>query len=194
MTKLYLVRHGETKWNVEKKMQGWGDSELTEKGVRQVKELKEKVKNISFSAIFSSTSGRTLKTTEILVGGVDIIEEPDLREINLGAWEGRHFDELKKTSPENFRLFWESPQEYFPEEGESVAEVQKRGMKVIRRIVKEYPEANVLIVSHSCILKSIILKYQDRPLNELWEPPHLPPASLTILDTLTGRITSDTFR
>ncbi len=169
---------------------GMGGFTVDGRGYRASKRVKRKLEGIPFTAVFCSTSGRALKTAETLTErrNIDITREPDLREINLGAWEGRKFDELEKESPDNFRRFWEEPQEYVPNHGESVEEVQNRGTEVVSRIAEEYPDGDVLIVSHSCILKSIILEYQERPLEGLWEPPHIYPAGLTILDTKTERL------
>ncbi|MFO8110291.1 MAG: histidine phosphatase family protein [Thermoplasmata archaeon] len=196
MTRLYLVRHGETQWNVEGRMQGWKDSPLTEQGINQVLILRRKIRDVSFSEVYSSTSNRALKTAEILLDGrgVSITKEKDLREVYLGEWEGKRFEVLDRESPEDFKGFWEIPQGCVPRGGESMEELMERGTGVISKIIKKHPDENVLLVSHYCILKTIIIHLQDRLLKDLWELPDLEPASLTVYDTNKGCIIQDQIR
>lgn len=65
--KLYIVRHGETQWNVEKRFQGQTDSDLTEKGKKKVEKTGEELKNIFFDAVYTSELGRAVKSTEIIL-------------------------------------------------------------------------------------------------------------------------------
>lgn len=148
------------------------------------------MKEEHFAAVYSSTAGRALRTTELILRGrdVEIIESPDLREIDLGNWEGRKFDDIDMESPDNFRRFWEDPQRFVPQGGESAEELLERGTRVIRKIVDEHPGEKVLVVSHYCILKAILIHLQGRPLKELWDNPELAPASLTVYDTDTGEL------
>ena len=67
-TNLYLTRHGETVWNTQKLMQGWKDSPLTDRGIKQARQLSERLSEVSFDAIYSSTSNRAVRTAEIIKG------------------------------------------------------------------------------------------------------------------------------
>jgi len=108
VTWLYLTRHGQTEWNVENRFQGWSDSPLTEKGIRQAKDLAKRLRGISFDAIYSSPAGRALQTAEILRDGreIEIREHPDLREMGLGDWEGMRSEEIEARFPADFARFW----------------------------------------------------------------------------------------
>lgn len=68
MLNIYLVRHGETEWNIEKRLQGWQDSNLTEKGIEDANALHDHLIDIKFDAIYSSSSKRAFKTAEIIAG------------------------------------------------------------------------------------------------------------------------------
>ncbi|MEE1541372.1 MAG: histidine phosphatase family protein, partial [Paludibacteraceae bacterium] len=98
MTKIYLCRHGETEWNVVKRMQGQNNSNLTELGVSQAKALGKRLEDIDIDIIYSSSCQRALDTAMHARGNRDlqIIAEDDLREINLGNWEGLLFSEAEE--------------------------------------------------------------------------------------------------
>lgn len=110
-TTLYLTRHGETKWNVEKRMQGWQDSPLTEKGRQDAKRLGKRLEAVELAAIYTSTSGRALETAELVRGGrlIPIYQDERLREIQLGDWEGKTHDEIRQMDPTGFDHFGTRP-------------------------------------------------------------------------------------
>ena len=88
-TKIYLVRHGQTVWNVKKRMQGHQDSPLTKLGILQANWAKEALDDIKIDIIYSSPSNRAYKTAEIIKGNrkIPLVAKNNLREINLGDWE-----------------------------------------------------------------------------------------------------------
>ncbi len=89
MLTLYITRHGETKWNTEKRMQGWSDSSLTENGVKNAILLGNRLKDIEFDAIHTSPSQRTIITANLIKGDrkIPLIPDDQLKEINMGIWE-----------------------------------------------------------------------------------------------------------
>lgn len=105
-TKLYFVRHGETEWNVEDKMQGISDSPLTGKGIANAKLLGEKLKDFQggIDIIYSSTMGRASHTAAIIAKelALPVIETDKLRERNMGIFEGYSWDYVKKNFPDEF--------------------------------------------------------------------------------------------
>src|SRR5688572_19962610 len=90
MTQLILIRHGETLWNTQHRMQGHADSPLTEDGLRQARQLAQRLTQIEFKALYSSDSGRALETARIVAAatGHEIIVDSRLRERNFGVFEG----------------------------------------------------------------------------------------------------------
>lgn len=141
MTWLYLTRHGQTEWNVENRFQGWSDSPLTEKGIRQAKDLAKRLRGISFDAIYSSPAGRALQTAEILRDGrdIEIREHPDLREMGLGDWEGMRSEEIEARFPADFARFWKAPHRFRSKRGEAYTDVQKRAISVMEAILRDHP-------------------------------------------------------
>lgn len=189
MTWLYLTRHGQTEWNVENRFQGWCDSPLTEKGIRQAEYLAERLKEVSFDSIYSSPAGRALRTAEILRGDRDIAikEHPDLREMGQGDWEGMRSEEIEIRFPEDYDRFWRKPHRFRRERGENYIDVQKRAVSLIEEILRSHPEEKILIVTHTVVLKTLMAHFEGRPLERLWDPPYIPPACLNLVRVSGGK-------
>ena len=114
LLRLFVTRHGETVWNTQKKLQGWKDSDLTENGIKNALSLGNRLKGVEFKSIYASPSKRTLMTATLIKGGREqiIIEDENLREINLGDWEGQTHDYIKEKYPEEYQAFWNTPHLY----------------------------------------------------------------------------------
>ena len=97
MLNLFLVRHGQTKWNVEKRLQGFLDSDLTELGVFQAEKLGERLSEVEFSKIYVSPRGRTLKTAKLVAGNKEneLLTDDRLQEMNFGSLEGKEFETIE---------------------------------------------------------------------------------------------------
>lgn len=188
MTQLYLVRHGETEWNREKRIQGWQDSPLTEKGVRNAELLAQYWNDMRFDAVFSSDRGRALQTASILskASGVPVEKESAFREINFGAWEGKKVTEIREQDPKEYDNFWERPEEYKSVGGESFFEVRARILNRLKEIVSVYQNKKVLIVSHAVAIKTVINDIKGKSLAKFWDPPFLADTSFTIIHALNN--------
>lgn len=183
MLTLYITRHGETSWNTEKRMQGWSDSELTLTGVNNASLLAKSLRDIEFDAIYSSTSNRSVKTAEIIRGkwDVPITLKENLREINMGDWEGKTITYIEENFPEKIYSFWNTPHLYQPIMGEDFFNVRKRVELALKDIIKNHDSGNVLIVTHSITIKTILAYFKQLPMDRLWEPPFIHDTSLTII-------------
>jgi broad specificity phosphatase PhoE len=189
MVTLYLTRHGETEWNVEKRMQGWQDSPLTEKGKQDAMRLGKRLEAVDLTAIYASTSGRAFETAQLIRGKrlVPIYADEQLREMHLGDWEGKTHEEIKEMDPIAFEHFWNYPHLYTPRRGERFIDVQNRAFAAIKRIVERHSEGNILIVTHGVVLKAVIARFKNVPLKELWAPPYMYGTSITIVKADGGR-------
>lgn len=188
MLKLFIVRHGETEFNVQKRMQGRLDSPLTPRGINNAIALGEKLKTISFDRIYSSPSPRALKTAQIICGHstVDILIEDELREMNLADWEGKSKEELEQLYPKEYDLFWNEPQIFQPDGGESFQQVQDRATAFINKLIEQNQEGEILIVTHSVVIKTLIAYYHQLPMKELWAPPYIYDTCVTLLVSENG--------
>lgn len=187
-TEVYFVRHGQTEWNLERRYQGSGDSPLTEQGVNQAKALSKRIQHVHFGAIYCSPRGRAQTTAKIIRDerDLEIITVDDFQEINVGKYEGKLYDEMKKEDPELYHGFWESPDLFLPESGESFADVGNRTYPALLRIIDQHPGERILIISHAVAIKSILNKITGLPLNRFWEN-KLFQTSLSIVEYEKGR-------
>lgn len=182
-TYVYLTRHGETVWNTKKLMQGWKDSPLTDKGVKQARQLSLRLSDVPLNAIYSSTSDRAVNTAEIIKRErpLNVIKIDTLRELSFGSWEGKTFEENERQSPKEWQSFWETPHLFSNDTVEHFIKVQERMVKTINNIVKQHPFETVCIVSHSIALKLLMYYFENNTIENLWSTPSIPSTSLTLL-------------
>lgn len=107
MLNIYLTRHGQTEWNLEGRMQGWGNGELTEEGINDAIALGKRLKDVPIDVIYSSSSKRAYHTAELIKGSRNIpIKQGDLfREMSFGDWEGRFRNEIEKEYEQEYQSF-----------------------------------------------------------------------------------------
>ncbi|MFD1128999.1 histidine phosphatase family protein [Paenibacillus provencensis] len=180
LTTIYIVRHGQTEWNVLGKMQGHQDSPLTELGTRQARWLGEALAEEPIDVIYSSSSGRAVHTAEVIRGSreIPVTLTDNLREMNLGLWEGRTGDELKLEEPMKYQQFWEEPELFAADGGETYIETMDRAQQELKHILKVNQGKTVLIVTHTVVVKLLMTWLEQRSLETLWDLPYIHPASL----------------
>ncbi len=148
--KLYIVRHGETKWNKLGLMQGHMDIPLSEFGKLQARNLKKDIANLSIDVCLSSPLSRAFETAFIIVDDkIPIIKWDKLKERFLGDYEGKEIDYelIGKT--------WDFSLDYSVGNIEVMSDVLKRAKAVLDEIKKDYDGKNVLIVSHGAFIKAL---------------------------------------
>jgi broad specificity phosphatase PhoE len=141
MTELLLVRHGETDWNAEGKLQGHSDRPLNDYGRRQAQALADRLAGEDIDAVYASDLSRARETAEIVGAklGLPVVVDPDLREKNWGNWEGLTSDE---------RLHVEF-------EGETSEAHRDRTLSAVQRIIERHPEGRIVVVTHGGSLRRI---------------------------------------
>lgn len=154
----YFVRHGETDWNVAKKIQGTTDVPLNENGLRQARELADKLvtQGYNIDRAYTSPQVRAQATaqTAAMAMGIECIPIEDLRELDLGDWEGDNWPNIEKCYGEIY-YFWNSHRRYTKiPNGESYNDLLRRIFKALEYIMK-HETGNVLVVSHSAIMFSL---------------------------------------
>jgi len=188
-TMLYLARHGETEWNLTGRMQGRGDSPLTERGIEQARRLGARLRDIRLDAIYTSTAQRTIHTAELARGerAIPILPDAGLCEISIGPWEGYTREQILAHWGNAIEDFWRAPQRYMPPAGgETFAEVAQRMAVTVERIAAARPGGALLIVSHGAALKTLLARFAGRPLEAIWSPPPMLQASLSIVEFENG--------
>ncbi|MCE5172365.1 histidine phosphatase family protein [Paenibacillus profundus] len=180
-TILYLTRHGQTEWNVDKRMQGHKDSPLTSLGVLQAEWLQKRLKTIPFDAVYSSSSPRALRTAQIAAGGnhATIMPMDELKEINMGLWEGRRIEFIQEHHAQEYVDFFNKPHLYQPTgSGETYMQLMNRVIPAIDGILSKHQGEKVLIVTHRLTLKTIMGYYGNKELYELSSLPDIESTSL----------------
>lgn len=184
LTRLFITRHGETEWNLEGRIQGQKDSKLTELGETQAKWLGSKLYQERIDVIVSSSSGRAIRTAELIRGDkpLDIIKSDALREMHLGAWEGMLHAEIGERYPVEQKNLWHHPHLYQPVEGESYFQLMKRVIDEIKNIIQIHKGKNILIVTHAIVLKAILTHFEGKSLEALWSGSYMHSTCLNIIE------------
>ena len=168
MRKLYLLRHGQSEWNLLGKVQGQSDIELTEKGVKQAHKVAQVFLDKKIDAIYSSDLKRACQTAEIIGNKLDLKVNTlcGIREMNFGQWQGLPIETIEKNHTEHYRLWRTAPHEATFIDGENLASVQKRALDCVNKIMFETSEKNILLVSHGTAIKALILGLLDIDLSK----------------------------
>ena len=150
--KLYIVRHGETTWNAQRRLQGASDTELNEKGIALAEITGKALKEVPFSCCFTSPLKRARDTARLVLGDrkIPIYEDERIREISFGPWEGMDSALLPQEMLDNF---FHHPEKYIPAQGgESLAQVLERTRAFWEDITsrEELQDKTLLIASHGC--------------------------------------------
>lgn len=164
--RVILVRHGETVWNVEQRWQGQQDSPLTARGEAQARELARRIPSLRPKLVYSSDLGRTLATARPIAAacGVPLVEDRELRERNLGVFEGLTMLEIEQRHPEVWRRFKSDGMDYVVPEGESSRQRFERGVRALTRIAQGHAGECVVVVAHSGTLDSAFRAATGMPL------------------------------
>ena len=170
--KLILIRHGQTQWNSESRVQGRTDIPLNDKGRLQAAAIAERLKDNRFDAVYASPLSRAKETAETIAKhqGVEVTVDEDLIEIQFGKWEGLTSPEINKTYPELFADWgWiERPEACKEMAAESQQEIVARSLRFLERIESRHEDdARILIVGHTMPTKMIIAHFIGLPYNRI---------------------------
>lgn len=183
VTRLYIARHGQSKWNLESRMQGMKDIELTQLGLEQAELLAKRLKGENIDCIYSSDLKRAYTTAEIISKEINapIVKIEEFREMSFGVWEGLTAKEIEENYQELYDLWKTDPRYVLIENAETLEEVQKRMLTKTKEIVEENWGKNILIVSHGTSIKALILGLLEIDLS-FYPSFRMDNASLSIID------------
>ncbi len=164
--KLYVIRHGQTEYNVENRVCGVTDVPLNKQGIKQAYQTKEKLKNIDVDYIFSSPLTRAKTTANIIneAFNLEINIDKRIQEINFGEFEGvENNEKFKKYKKQNATRY---------PGGESLFQVVQRVYDFLTELENQYPDKTILIVCHGGIVRVIHSYFNDMTNDELmtWLP------------------------
>lgn len=193
---LYIMRHGETDWNRQGRLQGSEDIPLNEYGVALAQKTREGLEKeqIHFDRVFTSPYKRARKTAEIMIGGDDIplIADPRIREMSFGKYEGIKVWELGvNPAYREFSKCFDDPEHYISTDGvESYPELFARVDSFLTEVILPLEGAceNVLVVCHGAVVRAFISIIKHMPLSEYWSGIHQQNCSVNMARVKDGRI------
>ena len=168
----YLVRHGQTQWNLQGRIQGHTDVPLAELGRRNVQAQAKSLAGLTFAAVYASDFSRTVETAQILVNDADVSVQtnPNLREFSYGQWEGLTLEEVQARDPEDFALrFRKRDVEFAAPGGESAIQLLQRVRRFYVKAASGHdPEENLLVVAHGGSIRALTLCLLGLPDEHFW--------------------------
>ena len=170
MVTVILVRHGETEWNKLRRIQGGSsDTQLNQTGKKQAESLALRLKAEPIQAIYSSPLQRALDTAQAIARyhRTEVEIEPALKEIEAGGLEGTPIEQIGSRLDQLLTRGDESGSFFKKHGGESLAEVQQRAWGTIQSLVRQYPDGEIVVVSHYFTLLTIICSVLNLPLSHL---------------------------
>ena len=173
MTKIYFVRHCEAMGNVMHIFQGVSDFDISETGAKQLEFLKKKFDNIKLDKIYSSPLIRAYKTALAVKGDkeIDVIKHDGLIEINGGIIEGKPTKESFNNHPDLADAWVNSPQDFYPQDGEHMRDAYNRIYKTILELVNENRDKTIACASHGGVTRCLICNLIYGDINQLKDTP-----------------------
>jgi len=170
MNRFFIVRHGETFWNIDGRTQGHGDSKLTEDGIKQAQRLAKKLLKYDIDYIYSSDLGRTIQTSEMISNTLNkkVEYKEQLREINFGKWEGLTIQEIKRDYPDVYTVWRNKPHKALIPEGENLYKLKQRLLDCINELNKKHENSNIVLVSHGMSIKVLLLSLLESELSNIY--------------------------
>jgi 2,3-bisphosphoglycerate-dependent phosphoglycerate mutase len=150
---LWLIRHGETTWNAEGRIQGQTDARLSELGIRQAKALAKRLSDRKFDAVYSSDSGRAIQTANIIFPGQNLCLDARLREMHYGVLEGKTRAEFSPDEETNYLTYRQDPYNQRIQEGENWQDLFAR----VDAWLKSLPEdGQIAAVTHGGVVRATL--------------------------------------
>ena len=164
--KLYIVRHGETEWNVIKRFQGQLNTPLTEKGMEKLRETGKNLENVLFEEVYTSKLERTVKSAEIILNEnrgykskkMELKKLAELNEVYFGVWQGLKYEEVFLKYPEEANNYFYNVKNYKAEniKAENLKDALKRFLRGINKILDSHKLGNILVVTHGTVFEMFI--------------------------------------
>jgi alpha-ribazole phosphatase len=170
MTKVILIRHGETDWNKEQIFRGRIDVALNEVGLAQAGAVKESLKDVKIDRIYSSPLSRAFETASVLEEnrGLEVEIEKGFIDIDFGKWQGLSHEKVKEEYNNLYEIWLTEPHNVVFPGGESLEDVRKRSMKALEKVIENHPEETLAVVSHRVINKVLLCAILGIELSHFW--------------------------
>ena len=177
--KLYIVRHGETEWNVIKRFQGQLNTPLTEKGMEKLRKTGKKLENVLFDEVYTSELGRTVASAEIILNEnngyknnkLELQKLAELNEVYFGVWQGLTYEEVFLKYPEEGNNYFYNVKNYKAEnvEAEKLEDALERFLKGINKILDSHESGNILVVTHGTVFEMFMNYVENKSIFDIDE-------------------------
>jgi phosphoserine phosphatase len=161
MTRIILVRHGQTQWNLVEHFRGQADIPLNETGLIQAEAVSRRVVRqwSPVAAVYASPLSRAVKTAEAIARpfGLDVQVTSGLLDMDFGQWQGRTVDEVRARWPELGSAWYAVPHTVQVPGGEMLADVRTRGMAAVHELCTRHADQTIVLVGHNAINRVILL-------------------------------------
>lgn len=188
MTTFYICRHGQSEYNLKKRIQGQIDTPLTEEGINNAEKIAEKINDVKFDEIISSDLGRAFQTAYIISLKIGfekpIITSKEIREGNFGDYAGMTIDEVHKIGPQVL-----GDSNFIPPNGESLNQIKMRVLKFLYETSTKYPDKTILIVTHDQVINSIYTAFKNIDIGE-YNKEHFNPHDFVAKLNVQGQLIS----
>lgn len=170
ITRIVLIRHGETPWNKEGRFQGQSDIGLLPEGIKQAEKLARKFPLNHVDAIYCSDLKRAESTAEPIAERFKLHLQPvaKLREMCFGQWEGVKVEEVNEKWPHVVNDFFGNPQSVDIPDGENLQQVQDRAVAAVKDILAQNKGKNIVIVAHGAVNRAILSYMMHVPIEHSW--------------------------
>lgn len=171
MSKIFLIRHAQTKWNKEEVFRGNIDIDLDEEGIRQSASIARALTEYDIEAVYTSPLVRAVRTAGAIAEGRDIpvITVEGFNDMNLGEWQGKSLIKVEAEYPEIYRIWKEAPQKAKIPRGETLNQLRKRVYNAFLKVSGDNKKKNIAIVSHRVVNKILLIAILDLPNSRFWE-------------------------
>lgn len=158
LTRILFIRHGETVFNLEGKIQGDLDSPLTETGLRQAGAVAHRLRHTPPAHIYTSDLGRALATAQLIAQAVHcpLTTDERLRERNMGIFQGLTFDEIARQYPAEMARLKVATADYVPPGGESAVQTRHRAWAALNDLADKHPGQQIAVISHGAVIGGVI--------------------------------------
>lgn len=193
MTRLILIRHGQSETNLERAFTGQKDVGLSETGIEQAKRaaLYCSRRFPEISAVYTSDLKRAADTARPLAEmlALPLIERKDLREICVPAWQGMRFKDIEEKYPEESKVWFDNIGAFRGPDGESMREAAKRAIRELRVICAEHPDETVAVITHVTLIRAMQTLWSGGTLLDMKDTPFVVNASVTVARYEDGNFT-----
>lgn len=159
-TTVFLVRHGVTSWNAQRRLLGQRDIPLSDEGVAQSEASAAALDGVALTDILSSPLVRAVQTAEVIgkTFGIEVARDPRLADFRVGKWEGMSYDEVDAT--ETYQAFMADPLTTKIPGGESLADVQRRAVGALEQALEDTPAGEgIAVVTHAGIIRVLLAHF-----------------------------------